>query len=167
MSQGAELVRGVGLVKRFGGIVANDAVDLVVAEGDLVGLIGPNGSGKTTLINCISGAFRTEARTVWRSHGEMVRRSTICSPSSSAWTMTAHSLSAGSCVAVVKLAEQTLCESEERFRAAFEQAAPFEEALLTEQAVHERGCRAAEVSRRQGRACDRACAAPRAESATR
>ena len=28
------------------------------------GLIGPNGSGKTTLINCISGAFRTEAGTV-------------------------------------------------------------------------------------------------------
>jgi branched-chain amino acid transport system ATP-binding protein len=55
MSEGAELVRGVGLVKRFGGIVANDAVDLVVAEGDLVGLIGPNGSGKTTLINVLTG----------------------------------------------------------------------------------------------------------------
>ena len=34
MSEGAELVRGVGLVKRFGGIVANDAVDLVVAQGE-------------------------------------------------------------------------------------------------------------------------------------
>jgi branched-chain amino acid transport system ATP-binding protein len=55
MSEGAELVRGVGLVKRFGGIVANDAVDLVVAEGDLIGLIGPNGSGKTTLINMLTG----------------------------------------------------------------------------------------------------------------
>src|SRR5438093_1352415 len=51
----AELVRGVGLVKRFGGIVANDAVDFVVAEGDLLGLIGPNGSGKTTLINMLTG----------------------------------------------------------------------------------------------------------------
>jgi branched-chain amino acid transport system ATP-binding protein len=55
MSPGAELVRGVGLVKRFGGIVANDAVDLVVVEGDLIGLIGPNGSGKTTLINVLTG----------------------------------------------------------------------------------------------------------------
>jgi branched-chain amino acid transport system ATP-binding protein len=55
MSEGAELVRGVGLAKRFGGIVASDAVDLVVAEGDLVGLIGPNGSGKTTLINMLTG----------------------------------------------------------------------------------------------------------------
>ena len=55
MSGGGELVRGVGLVKRFGGIVANEGVDFVVAEGDLVGLIGPNGSGKTTLINMLTG----------------------------------------------------------------------------------------------------------------
>src|SRR5262245_26792957 len=55
VSEGAELVRGAGLVKRFGGIVANDAVDFVVAEGDLIGLIGPNGSGKTTLINVLTG----------------------------------------------------------------------------------------------------------------
>jgi branched-chain amino acid transport system ATP-binding protein len=45
----------VGLVKRFGGILANDGVDFVVTEGDLVGLIGPNGSGKTTLINVLTG----------------------------------------------------------------------------------------------------------------
>ncbi len=55
MSERTELVRGVSLVKRFGGIVANDAVDFVVAEGDLIGLIGPNGSGKTTLINVLTG----------------------------------------------------------------------------------------------------------------
>ena len=30
-------------------------MDLAVAEGDLVGLIGPNGSGKTTLINVLTG----------------------------------------------------------------------------------------------------------------
>jgi branched-chain amino acid transport system ATP-binding protein len=55
MSGGTELIRGTRLVKRFGGIVANDAVELSVAEGDLVGLIGPNGSGKTTLINVLTG----------------------------------------------------------------------------------------------------------------
>jgi branched-chain amino acid transport system ATP-binding protein len=52
---GAELIRGAGLVKRFGGIVASDAVEFAVGEGDLVGLIGPNGSGKTTLINMLTG----------------------------------------------------------------------------------------------------------------
>ena len=56
----SELVRGEGLVKRFGGIVANNAVDFVVAEGDLIGLIGPNGSGKTTLINALTGHLRPD-----------------------------------------------------------------------------------------------------------
>src|SRR5206468_12666778 len=55
VSAGAELVRGTGLVKRFGGIVANDTVEFAVMEGDLIGLIGPNGSGKTTLINMLTG----------------------------------------------------------------------------------------------------------------
>ncbi len=55
MSKAGELVRGSGLTKRYGGIVANDAVDFVVTEGDLIGLIGPNGSGKTTLIHMLTG----------------------------------------------------------------------------------------------------------------
>jgi branched-chain amino acid transport system ATP-binding protein len=44
-----------GLVKRFGGIVAVDNVDLEVRNGEIVGLIGHNGAGKTTLMDCISG----------------------------------------------------------------------------------------------------------------
>jgi branched-chain amino acid transport system ATP-binding protein len=52
------------LSKHFGGVLALDGLDLTVAPNEILGLIGPNGSGKTTLINCISGAFRTEARTV-------------------------------------------------------------------------------------------------------
>jgi len=55
VSDRPELVRGVGLTKWFGGIAANDAVDFAVAQGDLIGLIGPNGSGKTTLINLLTG----------------------------------------------------------------------------------------------------------------
>ena len=43
--------------KRFGGFTALNGVELHVAAGERVGLIGPNGSGKTTLINCISGAL--------------------------------------------------------------------------------------------------------------
>jgi branched-chain amino acid transport system ATP-binding protein len=61
VSTRAELVRGMGLVKRFGGIVANDAVEFAVAEGDLIGLIGPNGSGKTTLINVLTGHLDPDA----------------------------------------------------------------------------------------------------------
>jgi branched-chain amino acid transport system ATP-binding protein len=58
------LLRIDGLTKRFGGFVALDNVSVDIRPGERFGLIGPNGSGKTTLINCISGAFRTEAGTV-------------------------------------------------------------------------------------------------------
>jgi branched-chain amino acid transport system ATP-binding protein len=51
----------VGLTKRFGGLVAVDQVDLQIAEGEILGLIGPNGSGKTTLFNCIAGFYRPDA----------------------------------------------------------------------------------------------------------
>jgi branched-chain amino acid transport system ATP-binding protein len=58
------LLRIGAVTKRFGGFVALDSVSVDIRPGERFGLIGPNGSGKTTLINCISGAFRTEAGTV-------------------------------------------------------------------------------------------------------
>ena len=41
--------------KRFGGLTAVAGLDLNVAPGELLGLIGPNGSGKTTILNLLSG----------------------------------------------------------------------------------------------------------------
>ncbi|UTR82212.1 ABC transporter ATP-binding protein [Streptomyces cavourensis] len=35
-----------------------DAVDLIAADGETVGLVGPNGSGKTTLLRCVYGILR-------------------------------------------------------------------------------------------------------------
>jgi ABC-type branched-subunit amino acid transport system ATPase component len=52
---GGALLEVRGLTRRFLGVTAVDRVDLAVAPGELVSLIGPNGSGKTTLFNCVTG----------------------------------------------------------------------------------------------------------------
>ena len=39
----------------YGGVRANDQVNVHVDEGELLGLIGPNGAGKTTFIDAITG----------------------------------------------------------------------------------------------------------------
>jgi branched-chain amino acid transport system ATP-binding protein len=44
-----------GVTRRYGGLVAVDAIDLKVADGGVTAVIGPNGAGKTTLFNLISG----------------------------------------------------------------------------------------------------------------
>lgn len=67
----APLIEVQGVSKAFGGVVANRAVTLEVAQGSITGLIGPNGSGKTTLFNSIvghhpidSGSIRFEGREI-------------------------------------------------------------------------------------------------------
>ena len=44
--------------------VALDGVDLTLAEGDFVTVIGSNGAGKSTLLNVVAGEFRPEAGSV-------------------------------------------------------------------------------------------------------
>jgi branched-chain amino acid transport system ATP-binding protein len=50
-----------GLTKRFGGLLANDRVDITVGAAEIVGLIGPNGAGKTTFFNGMTGQVRIDA----------------------------------------------------------------------------------------------------------
>jgi branched-chain amino acid transport system ATP-binding protein len=57
----AVLLRGRGVTRRFGGLVALDQLDIDVESGAIHAVIGPNGSGKTTFLNTVSGAYRPDA----------------------------------------------------------------------------------------------------------
>ncbi len=47
-----------GLTKKFGDLLAVDAIDFEVEEGEIFGFLGPNGAGKTTTINMLTGLTR-------------------------------------------------------------------------------------------------------------
>lgn len=63
-----------GITKRFPGVVANDGVDLVVAEGEIHALCGENGAGKSTLMKILYGMQHADAGTI-RVFGEETRLS--------------------------------------------------------------------------------------------
>src|SRR6266849_3857017 len=44
-----------GVTKRYGGLIANNAISFQVGHGELVGIIGPNGAGKSTLFDLVTG----------------------------------------------------------------------------------------------------------------
>jgi len=56
----ADLLVVEGLTKRFGGLVAVNALDLVVTAHTIHSVIGPNGAGKTTVFNCVTGFYQPE-----------------------------------------------------------------------------------------------------------
>lgn len=61
------LLKISGLYKNFGGMQAIDDLNFEVAEGELLGMIGPNGSGKTTAVNLITGFVKpTEGEVRYR-----------------------------------------------------------------------------------------------------
>ncbi len=53
-----------GITKRFGAILANDAISLQLARGEIVALLGENGAGKTTLMSILFGHYTPDSGTI-------------------------------------------------------------------------------------------------------
>ncbi|MFP4591682.1 MAG: ABC transporter ATP-binding protein [Halobacteriales archaeon] len=62
------VLRAEAITHRFDGATALESVDLSVAPGSLVAVVGPNGSGKTTLLRVLVGLLRPSDGRVARPH---------------------------------------------------------------------------------------------------
>ena len=71
---GTVLLQARNVTKRFGGLVANNAVSMNVKAGEVHALIGPNGAGKSTFFNMISGVDDATEGEVRLMDQTMVRR---------------------------------------------------------------------------------------------
>lgn len=76
---GGPAIDAVSITKRYGDLVAVDAVSIHVQPGEVFGLLGPNGAGKTTFIECLEGIREPDSGVVrilglrYRTDGKQIR----------------------------------------------------------------------------------------------
>ena len=59
------ILRIEGLSASYGAVQVLRSVDLTVARGEIVALLGTNGAGKSTILRCVSGLMRPDAGHIW------------------------------------------------------------------------------------------------------
>ena len=69
-----DLLHAKSISKRFGGLVAVNAVEFTIPKQSIVSLIGPNGAGKTTFFNIIAGIYDPTAGRIDFNGRQMIAR---------------------------------------------------------------------------------------------
>jgi lipooligosaccharide transport system ATP-binding protein len=64
MREGNAAIELLGVVKRYGAIVAVDGLDLTVPAGICFGLLGPNGAGKSTTMRMLTAQSLADEGTI-------------------------------------------------------------------------------------------------------
>ena len=64
MQEPSPVLRLSGITKRFGALVANDAISLELGAGEVLALLGENGAGKSTLVSILFGHYVADAGSI-------------------------------------------------------------------------------------------------------
>ena len=83
------------ITKKFGKVVANEDVNLVLNPGEIHALLGENGAGKSTLMNVLTGIYKPNSGAIYYKgkkvkavHSEMIDQHPVRFPSDHAAMLT-------------------------------------------------------------------------------